>query len=129
MKKIFILALLLVVCVFLLYKRSTQLVQNTMPADTLFVFVQEGCGHCHAALSYINGTVRSENPDLKVEVLDISDNNNMAKLYVVAKQQNWNIKRLGTPVIKLNNKAFMGWTAKSEKQLSEMIQKLPAKNP
>ena len=129
MKKIFIVALLLVACVFLLYKRSTQLIQNSMPTDTLYVFVQEGCPHCHHALDYINGTVRTTYPDLNIEVLDIADKKNSAKMFAMAQKYDLPLKRLGTPLLVLNNRTLMGWSAKHEKQLLNIIHALPAKNP
>jgi len=127
MKK-FIVVILFGVCLLgLLYMRGLNIVRKSMPNDTLIVFFQKDCPHCHAAMTFIDETVRSKYPDLKIEFLDVDKRENMLKLSVVSKQHNLG-SRIGTPIWVLNGKASMGWSSKSEKTLLSLIKSLPKKN-
>ena len=123
MKKIMILIIALIVgCVF--YQRfSENKIVKSFDGDTLYVFSQETCGHCHSALSFINNKLRLENPKLKVEVLDIKKDGNYAKLLAVAKKYKLNMKALGTPVILFNGQTIVGWGGKSEEELLKLVDK------
>lgn len=130
MKKVFVALLLVFACLFLLYQRGEQVIQNSVSsADTLFIFSQTGCSHCQHALEFIDGTVRKKYPHLKVEILNVADGDNMTKLYVVAKQHKLNLKELGTPVLLINGKAMMGWSPDHEKKLLSIIRAIPTKKP
>ena len=92
MKKAVILVILLLIGGFLLYSRGERLIAKSIPTDTLIVFSQKKCPHCHNALGYIDETVRKTYPNLKIEVWDVAEGKNMTKLLVVAKKHRLNTK-------------------------------------
>ena len=76
MKKFFAVVLFGVCLLGLLYLRGLRIVQQSMPSDTLIVFFQKDCPHCHTAMTFINETVRPKYPDLKIEFLDVEKQEN-----------------------------------------------------
>ena len=123
MKKIMILIIALIVgCVFYQWFHENKIVKS-FDTDTLYVFSQETCGHCHSALSFIDQKLRLKNPNLKVEVLDIKEQGNYGKLLAVAKKYKLNMKALGTPVILFNEQTIVGWGENSEEKLLKLVDK------
>ena len=109
-----------------LYVRGLHIVQESMPRDTLIVFFQKNCPHCHAAMAFIDETIRPTYPDLKIEYLDVEKQENFLKVSVAVRQYKLG-KHIGTPILILNGKALMGWSSKTEKNLLSIIKSLPAK--
>ena len=122
MKKI-ILIIALVFGLVCYQKFNEHRIIKSFNTETLYVFSQEGCGHCHSALSFIDSKVRLSYPTLKVEVLDIKKDGNYGKLLTVAKAYGLDINALGTPVLLFNEQTIIGWSAKSEEKLLKLLGK------
>ena len=123
MKKTIILIIAIILGLVCYQKFNEHRIIKSFNTETLYVFSQESCGHCHSALSFIDSKVRLSYPTLKVEVLDIKKDGNYGKLLTVAKAYGLDIKALGTPVLLFNEQTIIGWGAKSEEKLLKLLGK------
>lgn len=123
MKKTIILIIAIILGLVCYQKFNEHKIIKSFNAETLYVFSQEGCGHCHNALSFINNKMRLSHPTLKVEVLDIKEDGNYGKLLTVAKAYDLDMNALGTPVLLFNEQTIIGWGAKSEEKLLKLLGK------
>ena len=128
MRKIVALLLVLIGFLFFLMKRGEQVALDSIPSDTLVIFSKTGCYHCHDALTFINGPFREQYPQLPILILDIDQNNNLAKLFALAKYHRIPDKKLGTPFLFYNGKFLIGWEPQYEKKLTTIIRKGLAKS-
>ena len=128
MRKIVAILLVLAGFMFFLMKRGEQVALDSIPTNSLVVFSKTGCYHCHDALEFINRTVKKEYPQLQVALLDVDQDNNLARLLSVAKHYRIPNNKLGTPVLLYNGQILIGWEAKYENKLLTMIKEGRQKN-
>lgn len=128
MRKIIALLLVLIGFLFFLMKRGEQVALDSIPSDTLVVFSKTGCHHCHDAFAYINDSFKKQFPQLPILVLDVDYDNNLAKLFAVAKRYHIPEKKLGTPFLLYNGRFLIGWKPQYEKKLVAIIKKGSAKS-
>lgn len=131
MKKLIVLVGVLstIMFIFLYSQNHKRIILPNIDPNRIVFFVQQGCGHCHQALAFVNDTLKPNYPNLAIDIIDITDNHkNLAKLKAVAKQYHIPPSKLGTPVILYNGKMTMGWSSKHGKSLMSMIREKTAGN-
>lgn len=128
-KKIITGVLILGAIFFLLIRYRENALLQELPADTLIVFSQKGCGHCHRALDYLNTEFKSRYPTVPVRVLDIGDRQNLAKLWTLLRRQKIPSDSVGTPVLVWNGRVHIGWNDNTPERLKRIIKTKIAKNP
>ena len=123
MKKVLIALLVVFAIIFFLVKHGENVVNESLNGDELIVFSQEGCGHCHNALAFINSTIKEKYPNLIVNIKDVQkEKKNMTTLIFVAKKHGLDLSKLGTPVILFNNNIIVGWSSKKENELLKLLE-------
>lgn len=89
--------------------------------DTIYLFWQPGCSHCHHAIDFFNSSLSS----VRVEMFDISKEDGYQKLLKAVKQYNLGTK-ISTPLFVVGDKHFMGWSdelAEGFKKMAPYFQK------
>ncbi len=94
-----------------------------LPTDSLVVFSQQQCGHCHDALAFIEAEIKPAHPDLTVDVRDVADHKHMKQLMALVRERNLNTDNLGTPVLVLGDMVLVGWTEANEAALMQAVSK------
>lgn len=123
MKKGFIILLVTLAVIFLLVKHGENVVNKSLNNGELIVFSQEGCGHCHNALAFINSTIKEKYPNLVINIKDVQrEKKNMTTLIFVAKKHGLDLTKLGTPVILFNDNVIVGWSSKKEEELLKLLE-------
>ena len=121
MKKIVALLAVLVAVLFLLFKVGVDSVIQTIPNDSMVVFVKTGCSHCHPAMAFVDETVRRDYPSLKIEVLNIDKEENREKLLAVIHRNRISPRKAGTPLILIDGHVLIGWDERREHELTTLI--------
>ena len=89
--------------------------------DTIYLFWQPGCSHCHHAIDFFNNDLSS----VRIEMLDISKEEGYQKLLKAVKQYNLGTQ-IATPLFVVGDKHFMGWSddlAEEFKKMAPYFQK------
>lgn len=79
--------------------------KETFNKDTVYLFWQDGCIHCHEALTYI----QKKHPNMNIELLNIAQTPAREKLIQVAKEFKLP-NQIGTPLFVMNKEILMGWS-------------------
>ena len=121
MKKIVALLAVSVAVLFLLFKVGVDSVIQTIPNDSMVVFIKTGCPHCHHAMAFVDETVRRDYPNLKIEVLNVDKKENMEKLFAVIHRNHINPQKAGIPLILIDGHVLMGWDERRGHELTTLI--------
>ncbi len=83
--------------------------------DTIYLFWQPGCSHCHHAIDFFNNNLSS----VRVEMFDISKEEGYQKLLKAVKQYNLGTQ-IATPLFIVSDKHFMGWGDEFAEEFKKM---------
>ena len=128
-KKIVVALIVLGGIFFLLIRARENALLQDLPPNTLIVFSQKGCGHCHQALDYLNTEFKKQRPNIPVQVLDVGDKQNLAKLWTLLRRKKIPSDSVGTPVLVWNGRVHIGWDDRMPERLNRIIRIKSAKNP
>ncbi|MBO7243756.1 MAG: hypothetical protein J6V53_00545 [Alphaproteobacteria bacterium] len=84
-------------------------------SDTIYLFWQPGCSHCHHAIEYFN----NEMPTVRVEMIDISKEDGYKKLIKAVQLYNLG-NQIATPLFIVKDKHFVGWSNEFAERLKEI---------
>ncbi len=104
--------LLIAVGVFFVVKGYTA--QDKFKTDTVYLFWQDGCSHCHDAISYI----QANHKNLNIELLNIAQENGRDKLISAMKKYGLS-NRIGTPLLIMDKEIIMGWSKEAQQRFKE----------
>ena len=107
-------------------KAQNMKITDELSDNKIYFFSQRGCPHCNKALEFIAKNFNNIN---NFEILDINDNekNNEKnfKLFIkCAEKFNLDKNSLGTPLICIGNKYFLGWNSEYEKDFKKYVNEL-----
>ena len=102
----------LVVVLFFAAKGYTA--QNEFKSDTVYLFWQDGCSHCHDAISYI----QNNHKNLNIEMLNIAQDDARKKL-IGAVEEFGLSNRIGTPLLIMDKEIIMGWSKEAQQKFKE----------
>ena len=92
--------------------------------QSITFFTHEGCPYCEKALQYIHLNY----PKLPMQVLEISQPENMVKFVQCAQKFKLDLKKLGTPLVCMDKHYVMGWSEEEQNLFNEYIKSyLPKK--
>ena len=128
-KKIITGVLILGAIFFLLIRYRENALLQELPPNTLIVFSQKGCGHCHQALDYLNTEFQKRRPDIPVQVLDVANKQNLSKLWTLLRRNKIPSDSVGTPILVWNGQIHIGWDNRMPATLNRMIKHQTVKNP
>jgi len=128
-KKIVVALIVLGGIFFLLIRARENALLQELPPNTLIVFSQKGCGHCHQALDYLNTEFKTRRPNIPVQILDVGDKQNLAKLWTLLRRKKIPSDNVGTPVLVWNGRVHIGWDDQMPERLNRIIRIKSAKNP
>ena len=83
--------------------------------DTIYLFWQPGCSHCHHAIDFFNNNLSS----VRVEMIDISKEDGHQKLLKAVKQYNLGTQ-IATPLFIVKDNHFMGWADELAEEFTKM---------
>ncbi len=114
-KKITFICLLFVIIVlglFFVKNRKTETIEQ-LDNNKIYFFSQYGCPHCNDALDFI--AKNFDNVD-NFKIIDINANRKNFELFIkYAEKYNLDKNSLGTPLICIGDKYFLGWNSTYEK--------------
>lgn len=100
LKKFF---LLLVTGICLLSLMACQ--KEEFRSDTIYLFWQPGCSHCHHAINFFNNELST----VRVEMIDVSKKEGYEKLMRAIKKFKLG-NEIATPLFVVKDKTVMGWS-------------------
>ena len=97
-------------------------ITDELSDSKIYFFSQRGCPHCNQALEFIAKNFNNIN---NFKILDINDNEKNFKLFIkCAKKFNLDKNSLGTPLICMGDKYFLGWNSEYEKDFKKYVNEL-----
>ena len=114
-KKIIFICFLFAIVVYGLFFIKNNKIKNTKQIDDnkIYFFSQYGCPHCNDALDFI--AKNFDNVD-NFKIIDINANKENLELFVkYAEKYDLDKSTLGTPLICIGDKYFLGWNNEYEK--------------
>ena len=90
--------------------------------NTVYLFWQDGCVHCHDAIKHI----QANHPNMNIEMLNIKETNAREKLIQAVKEFNLS-NQIGTPLFVMNKEILMGWSKETQNKFdlnAQMFQKI-----
>lgn len=85
--------------------------KETFKQNTVYLFWQDGCVHCHEALAHI----QQKHPNMNIEMLNIAQKASRQKL--IQAMQEFNLSnQIGTPLFVMNKEVLMGWSNKTREK-------------
>lgn len=132
MKKVYyilsIIVIILCVAIFSYYKSNNKVnlvVENNIEVendvlrdDTIYFFSHYGCPYCNDALEFI-----AINFDkLNMKILDTNNREDLKLFIKCAEKFNLDKSKLGTPLICMGDKYFMGWGKEYEEEFKKYAQ-------
>ncbi len=91
--------------------------KETFKQNTVYLFWQDGCIHCHEALAHI----QQKHPNMNIEMLNIAQAEARQKLIQAVKEFNLS-NQIGTPLFVMDKEVLIGWSSATR-------QKFDAKAP
>ena len=86
--------------------------------NTVYLFWQDGCVHCHDAIKHI----QAKHPNMNIEMLNIKETSAREKLIQAVKEFNLSNK-IGTPLFVMNKEVLMGWSKETQNKFDLSAQK------
>ncbi|MBR4927109.1 MAG: hypothetical protein IKY98_02150 [Alphaproteobacteria bacterium] len=87
--------------------------------NKIYFFTKNGCPHCERAEQYIQATY----PTLPVTYQNVAEPESMDLLLACADKFNLDKSRLGTPLICMGDKHFLGWSDENKVGFDNAVQK------
>lgn len=82
--------------------------------NTVYLFWQEGCVHCHDAIKHI----QTKHPNMNIEMHNIKETSSREKLLQAVKMFNLS-NQIGTPLFIMNNEILMGWSKETQSKFDK----------
>lgn len=103
------------ICLFSVFVVSCK--KNEFEKNTVYLFWQDGCSHCHHAISYIDENYSN----ISVEKLNIAEQKAVEKLKKGLVQYKINTNVIATPLFIINDEVIMGWSSQSQEKFIKAV--------
>lgn len=117
---IILIATLLLLFVFMLYKDNSSVPEIKDKPDTVIIFTQPMCSACKKQKQYINEVLRKKHPELKFEFHDLTEQKEYDLLQGYFKKYSISQEQLATPMTFFRGKYLIGF--QSPQELENLLQ-------
>ena len=91
---------------------------DALSADKIYFFTKDGCSHCEHAKQYIQETY----PTVSVDYQNVANQQSVDLLLVCVDKFNLDKNKLGTPLICMGDKYFLGWSEENKAGFDKAVQ-------